>query len=83
MKCDSWCITLGSGGSIIKYKKEKLFKLNAFSNQILDTISAGDIFYAIASVFWFGTKSKKMTSKKSCEKRKSHAGHAGRVGVSP
>lgn len=61
VKCDSWCITLGSGGSIIKYKKEKLFKLNAFSNQILDTISAGDIFYAIASVFWFGTKSKKMT----------------------
>ena len=25
------------------------------------SFSLGDIFYAIASVFWFGTKSKKMT----------------------
>jgi rfaE bifunctional protein nucleotidyltransferase chain/domain len=59
--CDTWCITLGSDGSLIKYKNQKHFKLNAISNQVLDTISAGDMFFAIASVFWFTSRSTKFS----------------------
>ena len=59
--CDTWCITLGRDGSLIKYKNQKYFKLNAISNQVLDTISAGDMFFAIASVFWFTSRSTKFS----------------------
>ena len=61
ISCDTWCITLGSEGSLIKHKNQKYYQLNAISNQVLDTISAGDMFYGIASIFWFVTKSKKKT----------------------
>ena len=59
--CDTWCVTLGSEGSLIKHKNLKYYQLNAISNQIVDTISAGDMFFGIASIFWFVTKSKKKT----------------------
>jgi len=45
------CITLGSRGSCIKKKKASINFCPAFTNSIVDTISAGDIFFAISSLF--------------------------------
>ncbi len=50
------CITLGTRGSCIKHKNSKPIFSPALTNSVVDTISAGDIFFVITSIFLIKNK---------------------------
>lgn len=55
-------VTIGSEGSISREKNMKINYNPAFTNIIVDTISAGDTYFATSSMVLFLTKSLKLSS---------------------
>lgn len=51
IKSKNICITLGSRGSCIKKQNKSPVFFPALTNSVVDTISAGDIFFVITSIF--------------------------------
>ena len=50
IKSDTFALTLGKNGSLIRNKK-KIFSLEALNNNIIDTMGAGDAFFVITSLY--------------------------------
>lgn len=50
------CITLGTKGSCMKPKNSKPIFFPALTNSVVDTVSAGDIFFVISSLFLMKNK---------------------------
>lgn len=55
-------ITLGSNGSITKKKNGDCFQFPAFTNIIVDTMSAGDTYFVTSAMLIYLTKSIKLAS---------------------
>ena len=52
IKCDTFALTLGKNGSLLR-KKNKTFGLEALNNNIVDTMGAGDAFFVVTSLYVF------------------------------
>ena len=50
IKCDTFSLTLGKNGSLVR-SKNNVFSLEALNNNIIDTMGAGDAFFVITSLY--------------------------------
>ena len=50
VKCDTFALTLGKNGSLIR-NNNNVFSLEALNNNIIDTMGAGDAFFVITSLY--------------------------------
>jgi rfaE bifunctional protein nucleotidyltransferase chain/domain len=49
LHCDNLIITLGNAGCLTYSTKQKLHNIPVFTNNVIDTVGAGDAFFAIAA----------------------------------
>lgn len=54
-------VTVGGEGAIA-LENNKFFELEAFSKTIIDSVGAGDAYYALSSLFYFQTKNIKLAT---------------------
>ena len=60
--CKNVCVTMGTQGSYMSNRKGQVYKFYSITNNVADTISAGDAFLSVSSPVMFISNSLELSS---------------------